>query len=64
MSAHVLLNLSNELVSVPTCLQYQDQDSLVVKRRNDNHSPGPMIRELVPSSQQRSELASSADEIR
>ena len=48
----------------------QDQDSLLVKRRNDNHSPGPVIRELVPSSHQRSELsktqssAFSADEIR
>ena len=31
----------------------QDQDSLLVKRRNDNHSPGPVIRELVPSSHQR-----------
>ena len=28
----------------------QDQDSLLVRRRNDNHSPGPVIRELVPSS--------------
>ena len=27
-----------------------------MKRRNDNHSPGPVIRELVPSSHQRSEL--------
>ena len=35
--------------------QDQDQDSLLVKRRNDNHSPGPVIRELVPSSHQRSE---------
>ena len=26
----------------------QDQDRM--KRRNDNHSPGPVIRELVPSS--------------
>ena len=34
----------------------QDQDSLLVKRRNDNHSPGPLIRELVPSSHKRSEL--------
>ena len=34
----------------------QDQDILLVKRRNDNHSPGPVIRELVPSSHQRSEL--------
>ena len=34
--------------------QDQDQDSLLVKRRNDNHSPGPVIRELVPSSHQRS----------
>ena len=25
----------------------QDQDSLLVKRRNDNHSLGPVIRELV-----------------
>ena len=36
--------------------QDQDQDSLLVKRRNDNHSPGPVIRELVPNSHQRSEL--------
>ena len=35
----------------------QDQDSLLVKRRNDNRSPGPVIRELVPSSHQRSELS-------
>ena len=25
----------------------QDQDSLLVKRHNDNHSPGPVIRELM-----------------
>ena len=37
-------------------VQDQDQDSLLVKRRNDNHSPGPVIRELVPSSHQRSEI--------
>ena len=45
-----------------TCLelaQDQDQDSLLVKRRNDNHSPGPVIRELVPSSHQRSELSNT-----
>ena len=32
---------------------------LLVKRRNDNHSPGPVIRELVPSSHQRSELSNT-----
>ena len=37
----------------------QDQDSLLVKRRNDNHSPGPVIRELVPSSHQRRELSNT-----
>ena len=37
----------------------QDQDSLLVKGRNDNHSPGPVIRELVPSSHQRSELTNT-----
>ena len=37
----------------------QDLDSLLVKRRNDNHSPGPVIRELVPSSHQRSELSNT-----
>ena len=37
----------------------QDQDILLVKRRNDNHSPGPVIRELVPSSHQRSELSNT-----
>ena len=26
----------------------QDQDRLLVKRRNDNHSPGPVIREISP----------------
>ena len=39
--------------------QDQDQDSLLVKRRNDNHSSGPVIRELVPSSHQRSELSNA-----
>ena len=39
--------------------QDQDQDSLLVKRRKDNHSPGPVIRELVPSSHQRSELSNT-----
>ena len=29
-----------------TVLQDQDQNSLLVKRRNDNHSPGPVIREV------------------
>ena len=33
---------------------HQDQDSLLVKRRNDNHSPGPVIRELVPTPYARS----------
>ena len=37
----------------------QDQDSLLLKRRKDNHSPGPVIRELVPSSHQRSELSNT-----
>ena len=30
-----------------------------MKRRNDNQSPGPVIRELVPSSHQRSELSNT-----
>ena len=34
----------------PQTILDQDQDSLLVKRRNDSHSPGPVIRELVPSS--------------
>ena len=48
----------------------QDQDSLLVKRFNDSHSPGPVIRELVPSSHQRSERSNTilcifrVDEIR
>ena len=37
----------------------QDQDSSLVKRRNDNHSPGPVIMELIPSSHQRSELSNT-----
>ena len=49
--------------------QDQDQDSLLVKRRNDNHSPGPVIRKLVPTLTREVNLAtqssaSSADEIR
>ena len=40
-------------------VRIRDQDSLLVKRRNDNHSPGPVIRELVPSSHQRSELSNT-----
>ena len=28
--------------------QGQDQDSLLVRRRNDNHSPGPVIGEISP----------------
>ena len=51
------------LLQVITLIYYsscsQDQDSLLVKRRNDNHSPGPVIRELVPSSHQRSELSNT-----
>ena len=31
----------------------------MVKRRNDNRSPGPVIRELVRSSHQRSELSNT-----
>ena len=38
--------------------QDKDQDSLLVKRRNDNHSPGRVIRESVPSAHHRSELSS------
>ena len=34
---------------------FQDQDQDLVKRRNDSHSPGPVVRELVHSSHQRSE---------
>ena len=44
---------------VTATAQDQDQDNLLVKRRNDNHSPGPVIRELVPSSHQRSELSNT-----
>ena len=55
------------MVVVVSCLlpvQDQDQDSLLVKRQNDNHSPGPVIRELVPSSHQKVNLVtqSSASE--
>ena len=39
--------------------QDQDQASLLVTRRNDNHSLGPVIRELVLSSHQRSELSNT-----
>ena len=51
--------LSSLCHQIQTGGQDQDQDSLLVKRRNDNHSPGPVIRELVPSSHQRSELSNT-----
>ena len=47
------------LIHTLSYLLDQDQDSLLVKRRNDNHSSGPVIRELVPSSHQRSELSNT-----
>ena len=40
-------------------MKYIPQNSLLVKLRNDNHSPGPVIRELVPSSHQKSELSNT-----
>ena len=47
-----------------TC-QDQDQDSLLVKRRNDNHSPRPVIREFVREVNLATQSsASSVDEIR
>ena len=58
LSVGVLHGISN-IMSVghdKLKIKIKDQDSLLVKRRNDNHSPGPVIRELVPSSHQRSEL--------
>ena len=47
----------------------QDQDRLLVKRHNDNHSAGPVLGKLAPSSHQRSEFSNTilcnlADEIR
>ena len=39
--------------------QDHDQESLLVRRRNNNHSPGPVIRELVPSTHQRNELSNT-----
>ena len=48
------------LLQIPhTVTQDQDQDNLLVKRQNDNHSIGPLIRELGPSSHQRSELGNT-----
>ena len=47
------------MVIYRTRVNGQDQDSLLVKRRNGNHSPGPVIRELVPSSHQRTEPLSA-----
>ena len=48
-----------KMAAMPIYGQDRDQDSLLVKRRNDNHSPGPVIRDLVPSSHQRSELSNT-----
>ena len=54
---HEAREVINHQTSEPHFHQDQDQDSLLIKRRNDNHSPGPVIRELVPSSLQRSEFS-------
>ena len=54
LHTHKFTSLKNVVISA---VHNQDQDSLLVKRQNDNHSPGPVIRELVPSSHQRSELS-------
>ena len=51
--------LNKIIITWYSCGQDQDQDSLLVKRRNDNHSPGPVIRELVPSSHQRRKLSNT-----
>ena len=64
LSSSELLLLHTSIVHVFWCPrqtqhQNQDQDSLLVKRRNDNHSRGPAIRELVPSSHQRSEFSNT-----
>ena len=50
---------SNLFVSILLPDQDQDQLKLLVKRRNDNHSPGPVIKELVPSPHQWSELCNT-----
>ena len=49
--------LNSDIVKMKAKIKYQDQDqdSLLVKRRNDNLSPEPVIRELVPSCEQRNE---------
>ena len=51
---------TDQIVLEKRMVKYQDQDSLLVKRRNDNQSPGPVIRELVPSSHRRSDLATQS----
>ena len=50
---------SSSFITPPAVIRDQDQDSLLVKRRNNNHSPGPVIRELVPNSHKRSELSNT-----
>ena len=58
-SAKSVSGLSGQISRSKSQAFFQDQDSLLVKRRNDNHSTGPVIRELVPSSHQRSELSNT-----
>ena len=66
--AHPYSNIILSLFSIPLVLKcaakilnirIRDQDSLLVKCRNVNHSPRPVIRELVPSCHQRSELSNT-----
>ena len=46
----VCVHCSHEaiVIMIGTMAEDQDQDSLLVKRRNDNHSPGLVIREINP----------------
>ena len=59
LQSSFMMPVTDILISGSLPETQQDQDSLLVKRRNDNHSPGPLIRELVPSSHQRSELSNT-----
>ena len=51
----------NTAIPVPqrNIVQNQNQNCLLVTRRNDNHSPGPGPGRLGPSSHQRSELSNA-----
>ena len=58
MRIKVLPSVNANLIQLHNhCVVSSESELLLVTRSNDNHSPGPVMREVSPSSYQRSELS-------